>query len=168
MRGQSDGEDLGVVIRRRRLARKRRSFRYATAAGLCVAVALIGWRLAGAERKDDGTPPPGRADGAIDLRGKTIVEFIDHPDRFKGKSLRGLLTVMSPVRGGDSLRNYRNRDVLFRCAEGRDQLDLRIRMPDKDLPNAHAFDQLVVTFVCKDGELLTGNEAVAVDRATPR
>src|SRR5579872_5581854 len=49
------------------------------------------------------------------LSRKEIVDLIDHPERFKGKTLRAEFRVDSPIYAsdGNSLRNYMGQEVKF-------------------------------------------------------
>lgn len=102
------------------------------------------------------------------LRDQRIVEFIDHPERFKGQTLRAELTLDSSIHGdrGDSLRRYAGQEVRFRGYGPKyEKLILSIKMPTTgELPNAQYLDDLVVTFICRDGKLVNGNEAIKIER----
>lgn len=97
-----------------------------------------------------------------------IVELIDHPERFKGKTVTVLVRVDSHIhaRDGDSLQKYAGRDVRFRAfgPGGSARLDLTVRMPADGLPNAKMDDELLVTFLCKEGRTASGNEGIRVER----
>jgi hypothetical protein len=115
-------------------------------------IGLLGWATASKQT----------ADGVTTLTREEYVDLNDHPERYKGKTLRLLLTVETGIsaRNGDSLRNYSGQDVRFYgFGMGRGNVDLVIQMPKKgDLPNAHGHDDLVVTFICRNGQLQSGNE----------
>jgi hypothetical protein len=108
------------------------------------------------------------ASGIVSLNRQRMVEFIDHPERFKGKTLRVEATLRSGIFGdrGDSLRNYAGQVVEFSAfGSNMERLVLHVQMPaNKELPNAKFGDDLVVIFVCKEGRTDSGNEAVSVAR----
>lgn len=108
------------------------------------------------------TPP-----GIVFLESSQLAEFIDYPERFKGKTIQARLDIEEPIFGdkGDSLRNYAGKDVrFFAIGDKLERLNVTIRMPDKGLPNAVFPNPLLITFRCKEGRLDTGNEALQVAR----
>jgi hypothetical protein len=111
----------------------------------------------------------GKKGGEVtELSGDRITEFADHPERFKGKTIRAELSVGSPFHGhkGDSLRNHLGEPVDFwATGPANARLNLSVQIPNGiDVPNASYTDSVVVTFVCREGKLATGNEAVRVTR----
>lgn len=113
------------------------------------------------------SPDRDRQSSELITERKTIAELIDHPERFKGKTLKLSLSIDTPIFGseGDSLRKYAGKDVQFFGYGDKDQkLNITIQMPQKDIPNAVSPDTLAVTFICKDGALNTGNVATRVER----
>lgn len=103
--------------------------------------------------------------GIVELDGDTVADFKDRTERYKGKTLRTTFRVDSSIFAPDSLRNYGGQDVkFFRLGVDGPQLDVVIRIPVGDIPNAAFGDKLAVTFVCKEGSLQSGNEATVLTR----
>jgi hypothetical protein len=91
-----------------------------------------------------------------------IVDFIDNTPKFKGKTLTIRLTVGS-IDG--TLRDCRGQEVEFHKYARSASLEVVILIPNSlELPNAQLGDDVIVTFVCKDGDLRHGNEATQIKR----
>jgi hypothetical protein len=110
------------------------------------------------------TTEPGEVGGVVKLTDKQIVDFVDHPEKYKGQTLRLFLQINQPV--GESLRNYAGQEVKLYSTTGDQALFyVTIKMPtNSDLPNVQIYAPLIVTFVCRDGKLTSGNEAIKVVR----
>jgi hypothetical protein len=100
--------------------------------------------------------------GGVD--GGPWMDFIDHPEKSKGKTLTAPLNVKSL--GGGSLRDRAGKPVQFYRFVGTNSTDVTITMPEKaeEIPNATAGDTVTVTFVCEQGKTNEGNRATAIKR----
>lgn len=96
---------------------------------------------------------------------KEMVEFQDHAERFKGKTLTFRLSATAPA-GGTSARDHPGKPLDFHAYAGSGILRMKVIMPDdtKDVPNLMAGDEALVTFTCQAGKLDEGNRAVKIVR----
>ncbi len=95
-----------------------------------------------------------------------ITNFIDETQDYKGYRIRGLFLVDTSIfqSKGDSLRYYVGRDVGFIFYHN-DRTHITIHIPEGlSVPNAGYSDKLVVEFICKEGNLHRGNEAISIIR----
>jgi hypothetical protein len=108
------------------------------------------------------------APGVVQLDERNLVDFVDHPETFKGKTLRIKARLDSPIFAGrgDSLRNYAGKRVeFFASGDKSAHLTLFVTLPrDQELPNATSFNDLIIEFVCREGKTDSGNEALSVKR----
>ncbi len=97
-----------------------------------------------------------------------INDFIDNTEKFSGKTITILLFVGSHILKdeGHSLRDFVGSNVKF-FAYGSKMgfLDIVISIPHSlSVPNAGYSDQMRVTFICREGSLRKGNQAVSIER----
>jgi len=99
-----------------------------------------------------------------------ILELIDHPERYAGKTLTLRLHLDEPVNlTGKTLRDLTGKSVRFFTFSGPGgsgaRLGIRIDIPsDLPVPNATSGDGVTVTFRCDRGSLTTGNIALSIRR----
>lgn len=105
--------------------------------------------------KGKGSGAPGETD---------IVDFIDNTHSYKGKTLTLPLNIVGSIRG--TLRDNLGQEVKFwTSTKGGARLDVVILIPPSlAVPNARSLDEVIVTFVCKEGDLRHGNEATKIKR----
>lgn len=97
--------------------------------------------------------------------GADPVDFADNTQKYKGQTVTLALRVSSSIFEGDSLRNYAGRPVQFRADGPKgEKVDVTVKMPAGELPNAKFGDPVLVTFVCSQGHLANGNDASKVIR----
>lgn len=96
------------------------------------------------------------------------ADFIDNTGNYKGKTITLTLRVNSSVFAdeGRSLRNLIGRNVeLYGFGPNSERLDVIVSIPsDLSVPNVAFAESVVVTFLCKEGNLRRGNEAKAIKR----
>ena len=96
-----------------------------------------------------------------------IIDFIDNTRKYAGRTLSMKLTIFSSIFAdrGQSLQNFTGSYVNFKGYYGNSSLDIRVYIPKSlSVPKAAYGDRVMVTFICKDGDLRNGNEAISISR----
>jgi hypothetical protein len=96
-----------------------------------------------------------------------VVDFIDNTKKYAGRTLKMRLNLYSSIFGdkGQSLQNYTGSSVNFGGYFGKSRLDVRVYIPKSlAVPKATYGDSLDVSFICRDGDLRNGNEAISISR----
>ena len=95
------------------------------------------------------------------------TDLIDNTKKYVGRTLKMSLIIGSAIFGdrGQSLQNFTGSYVDFRNSYGNSRLDIRVYIPKSlSVPKASYGDNLLVTFICRDGDLRNGNEAISITR----
>ncbi len=129
----------------------------------------IQWRRVGAQQLPSKTPParsvPASAPALSKPLGKNeVVELIDNTLKFRGRTVTVEVSVAF-LEG--TLRDHLGEEVEFNgFGANAARLDVRAVIPaGLDVPAAKSFDSVIVSFVCKDGNLKHGNEVQKIVRA---
>jgi hypothetical protein len=97
-----------------------------------------------------------------------LAHFVKDPLAYKGRSISLALKVDEPIdRGqGQSLRDYSGRDAKFTTTiPNGNRLNLVITIPPSvAIPDVGHADDVIVTFICKEGSQQRGNEAKFIEK----
>jgi len=115
-------------------------------------------------RTDVETP----ADRPPLLTSVDIVDFTDHTERYRGQIVTLPLQVRSRtlIPPGQTLRALAGGTARFQAyGDDGNRLDLMIDLPRSlEIPKLSFGDRAIVSFRCKQGNLLRGNEAIEIRR----
>jgi hypothetical protein len=92
-------------------------------------------------------------------------EFVDHPEQFRGRTVKMRLMIEGPLAADESLQQFAGRDVKFKPLGDNDSPfgpSITIQVPG-NVPDAHVFDDVIVTVTCREGQLTKGNVATRID-----
>lgn len=115
--------------------------------------------------------------GVVPLTDANAGEFMDHPDRFKGKTIQARLRAETPRSfpatmtydewRNAGLRGWAGQDIEFWGMFGNTSVKIIAFVPKDlpDLPRSQAPDALVLRFVCQEGRVTSGNKVVSVERS---
>ncbi len=97
-----------------------------------------------------------------------IPDFVDNTEKYRGKTITLELTIWTEIaeERGRSLQNFVGSRVDFHGLGPKGaKLSMTITLPNEiSVPRAVTLDRVLVTFICSQGRLNSGNEAVSVKR----
>jgi len=112
-----------------------------------------------------GMPGSSKTKEADDWKSFDPIDFIDNTQRYAGDVLKMKLTVGDSLPSGKSLQDAAGRVVNFYYYYRRGRLGIWILIPELiNVPKAVYGDELMVTFMCREGNLKKGNVALSIDR----
>lgn len=103
------------------------------------------------------------ANNPITLDKSERADFLDNTANYKGKAVR---FECEWIGGGLRSRSTGRMTVLeLEVYHGSGFFKINVRVPEElDIPNIQKADDLVVTFLCEQGKLNTGNKALKIER----
>ncbi len=104
--------------------------------------------------------------GAGEVKANNInpAEFVSKTEKYRGKqiTLKGHISTGIFASDEKSLQDYKGKTFELYVYGTEDDIKIFILEHFSNIPKAAYLDKVVVTFICKDGELQHGNVAVSI------
>ena len=115
-----------------------------------------------AEKEWKAAAQPVVSGDVLEITRSNAAELADHPERFKGKTLK-IDSFVTLIPTGETLRGKKEAHFCGRYPGM--TLNVTVQIPSSlVVPPAKNTDDLKVIFICREGSLTTGNEAISVAR----